>query len=68
MRIINFYVRDRQLGEVLRRSLLTKSQTDLKNGTWDSVKWINTLAFLKSSFGVDAVMIREQITFLEMFS
>ena len=51
LKIVNFYVRDRQMGHVLRRSLLSKSASDIGNGTWDAEVWLNTQTFLESSFG-----------------
>ena len=36
LQIVNFYVRDRDMGEVLRRSLLTTSSMRLQEGNWDT--------------------------------
>ena len=42
LKIVNFHVRDREMGEVLRKSLLTKCGTDIADQTWDSQKWTTT--------------------------
>ena len=57
------------MGEVLRRCILTKSSQDMANdgGNWDDEKWQNTQKFLESSFGVDQMIVGEQLRFLELF-
>ena len=69
LKLVNFYVRDREMGEVLRRCILTSSRKDLaEHGkSWDSLKWQNTQHFLESSFGVKTKIVGEQLRFLELF-
>ena len=55
------------MGEILRRSVLTKAGSDLNSEKWDDQKWSTTHSFLLSSFGVKTDIIRDQLHFLEMF-
>ena len=59
LKIVNFYVRDRSMGEILRRSVLTKAGSDLNSEKWDDQKWNTTHSFLLSSFGVKTDIIRD---------
>ena len=54
LQITNYYVRDRQMSYILRKSMLTQANKDSKDKTWEKnlPKWQATLKFLESSFAV----------------
>ena len=70
LKVVNFYARDRIIGIVLRRSILTTACHDLsrEDSCWDSQKWDTTNEFFHSSFGVDRAIVGENLRFLELFS
>ena len=43
LKLVNFYVRDRTMSSVLRRSILTTSGNDLSKEAWDRHKWDATV-------------------------
>ena len=69
LRITNYYVRDRQMSQILRSSVLTQAHRESTENTWEKniEKWISTLDFFKSSFAVNQSMNGEHIRLLELY-
>ena len=62
LKIVNWYVRDRQMQRVLRTSLLTAAQSSISER-----KWKRTENYLKTAFGVDKEISSKQIGALEVY-
>ena len=71
LKMTNFYVRDRQMSYILRKSFLTLANKDLKEGTsqqnWK--KWQASLDYMKSSFAIDndESIDGRKLQFLELY-
>ena len=62
LKIVNWYVRDRQMQSVLRTSLLTAAQSPISER-----KWKRTENYLKTAFGVGKEISSKQIGALEVY-